>query len=157
MRLARILSLRPFNLRLTSGNYLLGRLHSLGYPVGMSSMRSSARLASRKAGSATQPDVAVPAPASKSKRKATGTGPKAPAAKKSKATPQATEEAIPLAPIVAPTSVAGTTDVPVPAILTFNFDEAMQYLIDVDSRFEDLFDKMPCKPFEHLEQLHPFR
>lgn len=45
----------------------------------------------------------------------------------------------------------------VPAVLTFNFDDAKEHLIQVDSRFEDLFSKMPCKPFEHLEQVHPFR
>lgn len=45
----------------------------------------------------------------------------------------------------------------VPAVLTFNFDHAKEYLIQVDNRFEDLFSRMPCKPFEHLEQVHPFR
>lgn len=45
----------------------------------------------------------------------------------------------------------------VPAVLTFDFDDAKEHLIQVDSRFEDLFSKMPCKPFEHLEQVHPFR
>jgi DNA-3-methyladenine glycosylase II len=45
----------------------------------------------------------------------------------------------------------------VPAMLSFNFEEAKRHLIDVDHRFEDLFSKMQCKPFQHLEQVHPFR
>jgi DNA-3-methyladenine glycosylase II len=45
----------------------------------------------------------------------------------------------------------------VPAVLTFSFEDAKQHLIRVDHRFEDLFSKMPCKPFEHLDQVHPFR
>ncbi|GLB37107.1 putative DNA glycosylase [Lyophyllum shimeji] len=45
----------------------------------------------------------------------------------------------------------------VPAVLTFSFDDAKKHLIGVDRRFEDVFGKMPCKPFEHLERVHPFR
>lgn len=45
----------------------------------------------------------------------------------------------------------------VPAVLTFNYDEAKKHLTDVDNRFGDLFRKMKCKPFEHLEQIQPFR
>jgi hypothetical protein len=45
----------------------------------------------------------------------------------------------------------------VPAVLTFNYEEAKKHLIEVDHRFEDLFRKMKCKPFEQLEQVHPFR
>ncbi|KAF4621205.1 hypothetical protein D9613_000671 [Agrocybe pediades] len=45
----------------------------------------------------------------------------------------------------------------VPAVLTFDFQEAKNHLIGVDHRFEDLFNKMKCKPFEQLEQVHPFR
>lgn len=44
-----------------------------------------------------------------------------------------------------------------PAILTFSFEDAKQHLFNVDHRFEDLFDKMTCKPFQHLETVHPFR
>lgn len=51
----------------------------------------------------------------------------------------------------------GVEDTPVPAVLSFDFEEAKQHLTSVDSRFEDLFEKMPCRPFEHLEQVHPFR
>ncbi|TCD59784.1 hypothetical protein EIP91_011467, partial [Steccherinum ochraceum] len=44
----------------------------------------------------------------------------------------------------------------VPATLTFSFEKAKQHLISADPRFEDIFDKMKCKPFEHLEQFDPF-
>ncbi|KAL1751405.1 DNA glycosylase [Schizophyllum commune] len=44
-----------------------------------------------------------------------------------------------------------------PAILTFDYAEAKRHLISVDSRFEELFKRLPCKPYEHLETVHPFR
>ncbi|KAH6913830.1 DNA glycosylase [Coprinopsis sp. MPI-PUGE-AT-0042] len=126
----------------------------------MASTRSSARLASRAASTLVEAETEVVA--SKGKRKSSNAAPKTPAAKKSKTTSKAADAATPqprapLAVISSTVAVSGTTDTPVPAVLTFDFEEAMQHLIDVDSRFQDLFDKMPCKPFEHLEQLHPFR
>ncbi|KAG6812600.1 hypothetical protein H0H92_001951 [Tricholoma furcatifolium] len=45
----------------------------------------------------------------------------------------------------------------VPAVLTFSFEEGKRHLISVDHRFRDLFSKMQCKPYEHLEMVHPFR
>ncbi|KAG2750324.1 DNA glycosylase [Suillus brevipes Sb2] len=45
----------------------------------------------------------------------------------------------------------------VPAVLTFSFEEAKAHLIRADHRFEDIFTKLKCKPFEFLEQAHPFR
>jgi len=48
-------------------------------------------------------------------------------------------------------------DALVPATLTFSLEKAKEHLIRVDHRFEDIFDKMPCKPYENLEQFHPFR
>ena len=45
----------------------------------------------------------------------------------------------------------------VPAVLTFDFQEAKRHLIEADHRFEDLFQRMTCKPFEQLERVHPFR
>ncbi|KAG6842093.1 hypothetical protein C0991_002747 [Blastosporella zonata] len=45
----------------------------------------------------------------------------------------------------------------VPAVLTFSFEEGKKHLISVDHRFQDLFSKMQCKPYEHLETVHPFR
>ncbi|KDR75915.1 hypothetical protein GALMADRAFT_140495 [Galerina marginata CBS 339.88] len=45
----------------------------------------------------------------------------------------------------------------VPAVLSFDFEDAKKCLIEVDQRFDDLFSKMTCKPFQQLEQVHPFR
>lgn len=45
----------------------------------------------------------------------------------------------------------------VPAVLSFDFEKAKRHLISVDARFEEVFDRMECKPFEHLEQVHPFK
>jgi hypothetical protein len=45
----------------------------------------------------------------------------------------------------------------VPAVLTFDFQEAKRHLIQADHRFEDLFQRMTCKPFEQLERVHPYR
>lgn len=43
------------------------------------------------------------------------------------------------------------------AVLTFSFEDAKAHLINVDPRFAELFGQLKCKPFEHLEQVHPFR
>lgn len=45
----------------------------------------------------------------------------------------------------------------VPAVLTFSFEDAKNHLIQADDRFEHIFDRVHCKPFEHLEQVDPFR
>lgn len=45
----------------------------------------------------------------------------------------------------------------VPAKLTFSFEEAKAHLINADQRFEDVFNLVTCKPFEHLKALHPFQ
>lgn len=44
-----------------------------------------------------------------------------------------------------------------PAVLTFSFESAKEHLINVDTRFRDVFNKLPCRPFEHLESVDPFR
>ena len=44
-----------------------------------------------------------------------------------------------------------------PATLKFSFEEGKRHLISVDGRFEKLFNRTPCKPFEQLETVHPFR
>lgn len=44
-----------------------------------------------------------------------------------------------------------------PAVLSFSFAAAKQHLIDIDARFQDIFNKLPCRPFEHLERVDPFR
>lgn len=45
----------------------------------------------------------------------------------------------------------------VPAVLTFSFEEARRHLVRVDPRFEDVFRRVKCRPFEHLERVDPFR
>ncbi|THH07981.1 hypothetical protein EW145_g3020 [Phellinidium pouzarii] len=63
-------------------------------------------------------------------------------------------------PELASTHVAlplASSPAPLPAVLTFSFADAKQHLIDADPRFEDLFSKMKCRPFEHLESVDPFR
>lgn len=56
-----------------------------------------------------------------------------------------------------PDNSAALGDEDVPAVLTFDFELAKKHLIAVDHRFENIFDKMRCKPFEELERVHPFR
>ncbi|KAK7057193.1 DNA-3-methyladenine glycosidase [Favolaschia claudopus] len=47
--------------------------------------------------------------------------------------------------------------VPADTILTFSFEDAKKHLINADHRFEDVFQRLECKPFQQLEQVHPFR
>ena len=44
-----------------------------------------------------------------------------------------------------------------PATLSFSYHEAKSHLINADPRFEDVFNKMKCRPYEHLERVDPFR
>ncbi|KAI0355656.1 DNA glycosylase [Trametes cingulata] len=44
----------------------------------------------------------------------------------------------------------------VPAVLTFSFEEAKRHLISVDPRFEEVFRRVKCRPFEQLERVDPF-
>ncbi|KAF9531614.1 DNA glycosylase [Crepidotus variabilis] len=44
-----------------------------------------------------------------------------------------------------------------PPVLSFDFEEAKEHLIETDHRFAELFTKMKCNPYEVLEQVHPFR
>ena len=46
---------------------------------------------------------------------------------------------------------------PLPAVLSFPFEDAKNFLIKADPRFEDLFNKLECRPFQHLESVDPFR
>ncbi|PIL36242.1 hypothetical protein GSI_01904 [Ganoderma sinense ZZ0214-1] len=45
----------------------------------------------------------------------------------------------------------------VPAVLTFSFEHAKRHLISADPRFQDMFNRVSCKPFEELERVDPFR
>lgn len=44
-----------------------------------------------------------------------------------------------------------------PAVLSFSFEDAKKHLVGTDGRFEEIFNTLPCKPYEHLEKVHPFR
>lgn len=46
---------------------------------------------------------------------------------------------------------------PLPTELKFSLEDAKNHLIQVDYRFGDVFSRLPCKPFETLEGIHPFR
>jgi DNA-3-methyladenine glycosylase II len=46
---------------------------------------------------------------------------------------------------------------PLPAELTFSLEDAKNHLIQADYRFGDVFSRLPCKPFEKVEGIHPFR
>ncbi|KAH7888820.1 DNA glycosylase [Phlebopus sp. FC_14] len=99
---------------------------------------------------------------STAKRKAEPTPPSnTPRAKKSKSTtteavlPQAANAAASVPPPAA--STGQNEEALVPAVLGFSFEDAKAHLVNVDSRFAGLFARLKCKPFEYLEQAHPFR
>jgi DNA-3-methyladenine glycosylase II len=125
------------------------RLSRLLFRISRSSMVST-RSASGLA--ALPQETAV---ASNPKRKAVSDSP---TKSKHKKVRTAAELATTIPPDTA-TLVPNGTDTPplVPAILSFDFEVAKKHLIDADARFEDVFAKMQCKPFEQLDQVHPFR
>ncbi|KLO19484.1 DNA glycosylase [Schizopora paradoxa] len=69
------------------------------------------------------------------------------------------------------TQVESSTQIPVPAdlselysaptflptVLSFSLEDAKKHLIEADPRFEDIFDRLQCRPFEELERVDPFR
>jgi DNA-3-methyladenine glycosylase II len=57
-------------------------------------------------------------------------------------------------PLIEP---SGEELAPLPAKLIFSLEDAKNHLIRADYRFRDLFSRLPCKPFESLEGVHPFR
>jgi len=44
-----------------------------------------------------------------------------------------------------------------PPALTFDLEEAKRHIIAGDERFREVFERLPCKPFEVLDVVHPFR
>ncbi|KAI0743612.1 DNA glycosylase [Daedaleopsis nitida] len=136
--------------------------------------RSATRSATAVAGGGTAVAVVetktnVTKTNNKRKTTAASATPKEPAKKKARATKGSSETAktavdtsvapprpTPPAAAVAPVTTADGQEL-VPAVLTFSFEEAKQHLIGVDPRFEDVFRRVKCKPFEHLERLDPFR
>ena len=94
------------------------------------------------------------APAKTTARKKARTADDADAAEPSAPAPPA-----PKAPTkhIKPVPSSGGAHAMVPAELTFSFEEAKEHLIKADSRFEDIFDRLGCRPFEQLERVDPFR
>jgi len=45
----------------------------------------------------------------------------------------------------------------IPANLSFDFEVAKSHLINVDSRFAQVFDTLRCRPYQDLEPVDPFR
>ncbi|KAH9895145.1 DNA glycosylase [Cubamyces lactineus] len=109
--------------------------------------------------------VQAKAPVTAKRRKATGSS--AETAQKKPRTAQKTAKAATSTNAGSSAAAASrTTAVPilnpvgeelVPAVLTFSFEEAKGHLISVDPRFEEVFRRVKCKPFEHLERVDPFR
>ena len=65
---------------------------------------------------------------------------------------------VPRAPTIPITPIpAADGEELVPAVLTFSFESAKDHLISVDPRFEEMFKRVSCRPFEHLERVDPFR
>lgn len=130
----------------------------------MAVTRSASRASAREAAASVDTsESSRPAQqASTSKRKANA-APKA-SRKKTKAT-AATSNAEELKPkeivtkTILPVLSQNNGDAPalVPAVLTFSFEDAKRHLIAADPRFEDVFGRLKCKPFEHLERVDPFR
>jgi DNA-3-methyladenine glycosylase II len=117
----------------------------LEMPVTRSSSGRSASTASR----------AAPSTLSQAKRKAPATKTKT-TSKKPRV--EASDTLVPSPSLNIPAAVdSSTPENFVPAVLSFSFEDAKEHLTSVDERFEDLFNKMQCKPYEHLEQVHPFR
>jgi len=65
----------------------------------------------------------------------------------------------PAAAIVVPESIRALKSQPsfLPAVLSFSIEDAKKHLINVDPRFEDIFGRLKCRPFEDLERVDPFR
>ncbi|KAJ7287536.1 DNA glycosylase [Mycena rebaudengoi] len=73
-------------------------------------------------------------------------------------TPKKAKPLVPVSPNLATTGTTETDSfIPANAILKFSFEEAKAHLIQADQRFEDIFNRLECKPFQELEQFHPFR
>jgi DNA-3-methyladenine glycosylase II len=126
-------------------------------PPTMPTTRSASRSVSGSdAAPPAPPAPAAPPSRSASKRKvsdATGAAEKAP--RKRVAKPEsAPAPAVPFE--IPPTGDAATTEL-LPAKLPFSFEDAKRHLIAVDARFGDVFARLPCKPYEKLERVEPFR
>ncbi|KAF9244874.1 hypothetical protein BU15DRAFT_85727 [Melanogaster broomeanus] len=85
--------------------------------------------------------------------------PRAKRAKSSSSNVQVTTDTDMLGQVLPPPApLDGQEEEPlVPAVLSFSFEDAKAHLVNTDSRFAELFARLKCKPFEYLEQVHPFR
>ncbi|KAH7914124.1 DNA glycosylase [Hygrophoropsis aurantiaca] len=128
-------------------------------PLTRSSTRSAATAAPATNVNKVQESPSTEA-VTRNKRKSPTTPQKTPKQKKVKVenvpAVAATSNASPSLPAV-PVSDADSETVFVPAVLNFSFEEAKRHLISVDGRFEDIFNRLRCKPYQSLEQVHPFR
>lgn len=138
--------------------------YAFSMPVTRSASGATARAAASKAGitDTSKPPRPAQQAAASTKRKA-GTTPKA-SRKKNQvaAATNATgeperDETVPKTTRPVLTQSDGDAPALVPAVLTFSFEDAKQHLIATDPRFEDVFRRLKCKPFEHLERIDPFR
>ena len=73
---------------------------------------------------------------------------------KSRTKKSETDEGTVPRPLIEP---SGEELAPLPAKLIFSLEDAKNHLIRADHRFRDAFSRLPCKPFESLEGVHPFR
>ncbi|KAF8503093.1 DNA glycosylase [Gautieria morchelliformis] len=78
--------------------------------------------------------------------------------------PSPSPQIVKKARVTAPSTVVATQALPssetnqvLPAVLGFSFEAAKQHLINADARFEGIFKQLPCRPFEQLERVDPFR
>ena len=149
-----------------SSRAVLPQLSSIAsLTVAMPTTRSASRAAAVSVASAPESKIAsgeggaTKSAATKRKQPATKTKGSAQASKKSRsangdATPSKAQAS---ANTSSSTARDGTPPVLVPATLTFSFEDAKKHLIAADHRFEGVFSRMKCRPFEHLEQVDPFR
>jgi len=70
-----------------------------------------------------------------------------------KVKPEGAEGVVPR-PLISP---SGEELAPLPAKLIFSLEDAKDHLVRADRRFRDVFSRLPCKPFETLENVQPFR
>lgn len=123
----------------------------------MSATRSSSRLAAKVAREFSKKAEEVSNKVLPTRKRANQGAPsEANAMKKPRVNPVATSSLPPTGQVMEhPTDQ--DADALVPAVLTFSLKDAKEHLIGVDHRFEAIFNKLSCKPYENLEQFHPFQ
>ncbi|KAL6310439.1 DNA glycosylase [Sparassis latifolia] len=119
--------------------------------------RAQSGATSRKVAAAATPELVPVVAKAPTKRKAlAAAAPKTPS-KKTRTSKAEFAAAPASAPVVlSPPPAIGDAPVFVPAVLTFSFEDAKQHLIAADRRFADVFARLKCRPFEHLERVDPF-